>query len=187
MCIVPHRALLPALCVALCGCCALGGRVTQSTRCRGAPPPTPPDAVIMAGADGIEQCLKLLKLTPVADLEKNVFFLSNFVDADDLMARVDLPLGVATDSKVDKPFLTCDYNRDEDSFRCVAWRVVPRAGSAALRGLGQTRGLRAVRASCAAQHVRVADVCVPREPDCAFPSRVTCVAGHHTRTSTSRR
>ena len=72
--------------------------------------------------------MKLLKLTPVADLEKNVFFLSNFVDADDLMARVDLPLGVATDSKVDKPFLTCDYNRDEDSFRCVAWRVVPRRG-----------------------------------------------------------
>ena len=71
----------------------------------------------MAGADGIEQCLKMLKLTPVDDLEKNVFFLSNFVDQDDLMARVDLPLGVATDTKVNQQFLTCDYNRDEDSFR----------------------------------------------------------------------
>lgn len=73
----------------------------------------------MAGADGIEQCLKMLKLTPVDDLEKNVFFLSNFVDQDDLMARVDLPLGVATDTKVNQQFLTCDYNRDEDSFRFV--------------------------------------------------------------------
>jgi len=67
--------------------------------------------------DKIEHCLKLLKLTPAKDSERNVFFLSQFVDSDDLMGRVDVPLGVATDSKVDKPFLTCDYNRDEDSFR----------------------------------------------------------------------
>lgn len=69
----------------------------------------------MAGST--ESCLRLLKLMPFSDLETNVDYLGNFVDEDALAARVDVPLAVATDTSVDRQFLTCDYNRDEDSYR----------------------------------------------------------------------
>lgn len=68
-------------------------------------------------ADATANCLRLLKLMPFADLEKNMFYLSNFVDPDELVARVDVPLGVATDTEVNEKFLTCDYNRDDESHR----------------------------------------------------------------------
>lgn len=37
--------------------------------------------------------------------------------AEDLLSMVDQPLGVKTCSKTKKKFLTCDYNRDGDSYR----------------------------------------------------------------------
>lgn len=37
--------------------------------------------------------------------------------AEDLLSSVDQPLGIKTDSKNKKKYLTCDYNRDGDSYR----------------------------------------------------------------------
>lgn len=37
--------------------------------------------------------------------------------AEDLLSSVDQPLGVKTDAKTAKKYLTCDYNRDGDSYR----------------------------------------------------------------------
>ncbi|CEP23847.1 F-actin-capping protein subunit beta [Cyberlindnera jadinii] len=37
--------------------------------------------------------------------------------AEDLLSTVDVPLSIAKDPTNGKPFLTCDYNRDLDSFR----------------------------------------------------------------------
>jgi capping protein beta len=37
--------------------------------------------------------------------------------AEDLLSTVDQPLGVKTCAKTSKKYLTCDYNRDGDSYR----------------------------------------------------------------------
>ncbi len=36
---------------------------------------------------------------------------------EDLLSSIDQPLKVATDKKLGKDYLLCDYNRDGDSYR----------------------------------------------------------------------
>ena len=70
-------------------------------------------------ADPLDSMLDLMRRLPPTQIEEN---LSALVDicpdyADDLLGSVDQPLKVKTDTATGKEFLTCDYNRDGDSYR----------------------------------------------------------------------
>ena len=72
-------------------------------------------------ADPLDSMLDLMRRLPPTQIEEN---LSALVDicpdyADDLLGSVDQPLKVKTDAATGKEYLTCDYNRDGDSYRCV--------------------------------------------------------------------
>ena len=43
---------------------------------------------------------------------------------EDVLATVDLPSGVSFDDTAQKPFLTCDYSRDGDSYRFLLSRWI---------------------------------------------------------------
>lgn len=70
-------------------------------------------------ADPLDSMLDLMRRLPPTQIEEN---LSALVDicpdyADDLLGSVDQPLKVKTDAATGKEYLTCDYNRDGDSYR----------------------------------------------------------------------
>jgi capping protein beta len=60
----------------------------------------------------------LRRLNPqnISDNLKKIILLNPDL-AEDLLSTVDVPLSIAKDPSNGKPFLTCDYNRDLDSFR----------------------------------------------------------------------
>merc|ERR1711992_378394 len=55
----------------------------------------------------------------MGQIEKNLSDLIDLVPdlCEDLLSSIDQPLKVATDKKVGKDYLLCDYNRDGDSYR----------------------------------------------------------------------
>ena len=60
-----------------------------------------------------------MRRLPPQQIEQN---LSNLIDlvpdlCEDLLSSVDQPLKIASDKKVGKDYLLCDYNRDGDSYR----------------------------------------------------------------------
>ena len=73
----------------------------------------------MSSADPLECALDLMRRLPPARVEDNLAALIDSAPAlaDELLARVDQPLVVASDPSARRSFLLCDYNRDGDSFR----------------------------------------------------------------------
>lgn len=66
----------------------------------------------------LKAALDLMRRLPPSKIDDNladIVSLSSSVQ-DDLLATVDQPLQVSTDSS-GREFLLCDYNRDGDSFR----------------------------------------------------------------------
>lgn len=67
----------------------------------------------------LDCALDLMRRLPPQQIEQN---LSNLIDlvpdlCEDLLSSVDQPLKIASDKKVGKDYLLCDYNRDGDSYR----------------------------------------------------------------------
>lgn len=67
----------------------------------------------------LDCALDLMRRLPPQQIEHN---LSNLIDlvpdlCEDLLSSVDQPLKIASDKKVGKDYLLCDYNRDGDSYR----------------------------------------------------------------------
>ena len=60
-----------------------------------------------------------MRRLPPQQIEKNLSDLIDLVPdlCEDLLSSIDQPLKVATDKKVGKDYLLCDYNRDGDSYR----------------------------------------------------------------------
>ena len=60
-----------------------------------------------------------MRRLPPSKIEQNLNGLLNLVpsETDEILQRVDQPLKEMTDSKVNRKFLLCDYNRDGDSYR----------------------------------------------------------------------
>lgn len=78
-------------------------------------------------ADGpLDSMLDLMRRLPPTQIENNVSALVDICPdyADDLLGSVDQPLRVKTDVATGKEYLTCDYNRDGDSYRYV-WEKPP--------------------------------------------------------------
>ena len=63
-----------------------------------------------------------MRRLPPQQIEKNLSDLIDLVPdlCEDLLSSIDQPLKVATDKKVGKDYLLCDYNRDGDSYRLVS-------------------------------------------------------------------
>jgi capping protein (actin filament) muscle Z-line, beta len=78
-------------------------------------------------ADPLDSMLDLMRRLPPTQIEENVSALVDMCPdyADDLLGSVDQPLKVKTDVATGKEYLTCDYNRDGDSYRYV-WKNLPR-------------------------------------------------------------
>jgi len=70
-------------------------------------------------SDPLDSMLDLMRRLPPTQIEENVSALVDICPdyADDLLGSVDQPLKVKTDAATGKEYLTCDYNRDGDSFR----------------------------------------------------------------------
>lgn len=71
--------------------------------------------------DIIDSMLDLMRRLPPTQVEENVSALVEICPdyADDLLGSVDQPLKARTDAATGKEYLTCDYNRDGDSYRYV--------------------------------------------------------------------
>jgi capping protein beta len=69
--------------------------------------------------DLVDSMLDLMRRLPPTRTEENVAALVGICPdyADDLLGSVDQPLNLKTDQATGKDYLTCDYNRDGDSFR----------------------------------------------------------------------
>lgn len=67
----------------------------------------------------LNSALDLFRRLPPAHLEMNLQFVTEMMPdlADDLLQTVDCPLKSIVDTDTGKEFLTCDYNRDGDSYR----------------------------------------------------------------------
>lgn len=67
----------------------------------------------------LDCALDLMRRLPPQQIEKNLSDLIDLVPdlCEDLLSSIDQPLKVATDKKVGKDYLLCDYNRDGDSYR----------------------------------------------------------------------
>jgi len=67
----------------------------------------------------LDCALDLMRRLPPQQIEKNLSDLIDLVPdlCEDLLSSIDQPLKVATDRKVGKDYLLCDYNRDGDSYR----------------------------------------------------------------------
>ncbi|KAG6821342.1 hypothetical protein H0H93_000203 [Arthromyces matolae] len=67
----------------------------------------------------IDSMLDLMRRLPPTRTEENVSALIKLAPdyADDLLGSVDQPLQIKTDRATGKDYLTCDYNRDGDSYR----------------------------------------------------------------------
>ena len=72
-------------------------------------------------SDPLDSMLDLMRRLPPTQIEENVSALVDICPdyADDLLGSVDQPLKIRTDSATGKEYLTCDYNRDGDSYRYV--------------------------------------------------------------------
>ena len=77
----------------------------------------------MAETDLVDSMLDLMRRLPPTHVEENVASLVAMCPdyAEDLLGSVDQPLKVLTDRATGKEYLACDYNRDGDSYRCVAF------------------------------------------------------------------
>ncbi|KAH3667853.1 hypothetical protein WICMUC_005253 [Wickerhamomyces mucosus] len=66
-----------------------------------------------------DAALDLLRRLNPSHVSQNLLNLTklNPEISEDLLSSVDIPLGTATDPQSNRKFLTCDYNRDLDSFR----------------------------------------------------------------------
>lgn len=86
------------------------------------------------GADTIDSMLDLMRRLPPTRIEENVFALTQLVPdaADEFLGSVDQPLKTKMDKATGREYLTCDYNRDGDSYR---WVEVQRAVHLAARGV----------------------------------------------------
>ena len=69
--------------------------------------------------DQLKSSLDLMRRLPPSQIDKNLLFTLELIPdlTDDLLTTIDVPLKTATDSKYDKDYLLCDYNRDGDSYR----------------------------------------------------------------------
>lgn len=67
--------------------------------------------------------LDLMRRLPPQQIEKNLSDLIDLVPSlcEDLLSSVDQPLKIARDRSMGKDYLLCDYNRDGDSYRSVAF------------------------------------------------------------------
>eukprot|EP01080_Neovahlkampfia_damariscottae_P004152 gene4152-7462_t len=67
----------------------------------------------------LKSSLDLMRRLPPSQIDKNLLFTLELIPdlTDDLLTTIDVPLKTATDSKCDKDYLLCDYNRDGDSYR----------------------------------------------------------------------
>lgn len=67
----------------------------------------------------LDCALDLMRRLPPQQIEKNLSDLIDLVPdlCQDLLSSIDQPLKVASDRKVGKDYLLCDYNRDGDSYR----------------------------------------------------------------------
>jgi len=67
----------------------------------------------------LDCALDLMRRLPPQQIEKNLSDLIDLVPdlCEDLLSSIDQPLKVASDKKVGKDYLLCDYNRDGDSYR----------------------------------------------------------------------
>lgn len=67
----------------------------------------------------LDCALDLMRRLPPQQIEKNLSDLIDLVPdlCEDLLSSIDQPLKVATDKKLGKDYLLCDYNRDGDSYR----------------------------------------------------------------------
>mgnify|MGYP001028942064 CR=1 FL=1 len=67
----------------------------------------------------LECALEIMRRLPPQQCEKNLADLLDLVPElqDDLLSAVDQPLRIAKDKETGKEYLTCDYNRDGDSYR----------------------------------------------------------------------
>ena len=76
-------------------------------------------------ADPLDSMLDLMRRLPPTQIEENVSALVDICPdyADDFLGSVDQPLKVKTDAATGKEYLTCDYNRDGDSYRYVRANV----------------------------------------------------------------
>jgi len=74
---------------------------------------------LSAEADTLESMLDLMRRLPPTRIEENVQALTELVRdcADDFLGCVDQPLKVRMDKTTGREFLTCDYNRDGESYR----------------------------------------------------------------------
>lgn len=69
--------------------------------------------------------LDLMRRLPPQQIEKNLSDLIDLVPSlcEDLLSSVDQPLKIARDRSMGKDYLLCDYNRDGDSYRFVAFYI----------------------------------------------------------------
>ena len=67
----------------------------------------------------LEAALDLMRRLPPAQLQTNLSFLVAVAPdiSEDILANVDAPLQVYTCEQTQKPFVVCDFNRDQDSYR----------------------------------------------------------------------
>lgn len=70
-------------------------------------------------ADPVDSMLDLMRRLPPTRVEENINSLIRICPdyADDLLGSVDQPLKVLMDRATGREYLTCDYNRDGDSYR----------------------------------------------------------------------
>ena len=74
-------------------------------------------------AEQLRHALDVMRRMPPSSTAQCVDDLCDLVPdlTEELLSTVDQPLKVATDSNAqNREFLLCDYNRDGDSYRCVA-------------------------------------------------------------------
>ena len=60
-----------------------------------------------------------MRRLPPQQIEKNLSDLIDLVPdlCEELLSSIDQPLKIASDKRVGKDYLLCDYNRDGDSYR----------------------------------------------------------------------
>lgn len=67
----------------------------------------------------LDSMLDLMRRLPPTRIEENVLALTQLVPdtADEFLGSVDQPLKIKTDKATGREYLTCDYNRDGESYR----------------------------------------------------------------------
>ena len=69
--------------------------------------------------DTLDSMLDLMRRLPPPNVEENVATLVEICPdyAEDFLGSVDQPLKLMTDRTTGKEYLSCDYNRDGESYR----------------------------------------------------------------------